>query len=123
MSIYYPAFGACTVLALAGQAVGADPDVRYYGPDPRITTGFAMSSAPALTTDLHQAYDSISIPIFHMTGTRDEDPAIRLGSASRWDSHAIIGATSASGRRVAYDHTRHAPAYPLTFDGGDHRVF
>lgn len=111
-------FGAYTVLAVAGQAVGPDRARRYYGPDPRIKAAIAMSSDPALSANLDEAYDRIAIPIFHLTGTRDQ-----IGNGHTEPDDAIIGHATPADRRVAFDHTRHASAYLLTFQDGDHRVF
>lgn len=111
-------FGAYSVLALAGQAIGPDDSVAYYGPDPRFLAGLAMSSDAALTTNLDDAYDRIWMPIFHLTGTKDQ-----LGNGHLAGDGAIIGNTTAAERRVAYDHTRHAPAWLLILQGGDHRLF
>lgn len=111
-------FGAYTVMAIAGQAVGKDGSLNYYGPDPRIKAGLAMSSDPALTVNLDDAYRRITIPIFHMTGTKDQ-----IGDGHNGEKNALIGDTTAAQRRVAYDHTRHAQAYLLTLKDGDHRVF
>lgn len=111
-------FGAYTVMAIAGQAVGPDRSVRYYGPDPRIKAAVAMSGGIAQMANLDEAYDRITIPIFHLTGTRDQ-----LGNAAHGDDDAVIGDATAAQRRIAYDHTRHAPAFLLTFKDGDHRVF
>lgn len=111
-------FGAYTVMAIAGQAIGTENSLKYYGPDPRVKAGIAMSSDAALTEDLDKAYERIRIPIFHMTGTDDE-----LRTANRLEEDAIIGNTTAEERRSAFDHTHNAPAYLLIFNEGDHRLF
>jgi len=111
-------FGAYTVLALAGQAIRMTGQLRRFGPDPRIAAGIAMSSDPAPAGDLRRAYDPIRIPVFHMTGTRDQ-----VGDGRISDEDAVVGNATAAERRLAYDHTRLAPAYLLTFAEGDHRVF
>ncbi len=111
-------FGAYTVLAVSGQAVGSGRSTRYYGPDPRIKAGIAMSSDAARTANLNEAYRRITIPIFHMTGTRDQ-----VGAGAHVDQAALIGHATPADRRVAYDHTTRATAYLLTFNDGDHMVF
>lgn len=111
-------FGAYTVLALAGQAIRMGGGLRRFGPDPRVAAGIAMSSDPAPAEDLRHAYDAIRIPVFHMTGTRDQVGDGRIGHED-----AVVGNTTAAERRLAYDHTRLAPAWLLTFADGDHRVF
>lgn len=112
-------FGAFTVLAVAGQRIGPEGLALHYGPDPRVKAALAMSSQAPASKDLDEVYDGIRIPIFHMTGTKDQ-----LGPMD--PKHANpegLGATSAAQRRVAYDHTRRAPAWLLTFQDGDHMVF
>jgi dienelactone hydrolase len=112
-------FGAYTVMAVVGQAVGPAANPRYFGPDPRVVAAIAMSSQPAAVDNLAHAYDKITVPIFHLTGTHDES----LGGHGASADDGGMGHTSAAGRRVAYDHTTHAPAYLLIFQGGDHMVF
>lgn len=111
-------FGAYTVMATVGQAVGPAANARYFGPDRRVVAAIAMSSQPAAPDNLAHAYDKITVPVFHMTGTKDEAPG---GRGSTDDGS--IGHTSPAGRRVAFDHTTNAVAYLLTFEGGDHMVF
>lgn len=111
-------FGAYTVMAVAGQGIGPNRSLHYYGPDPRIVAGLAMSSSLAQTANLDDAYSRVTIPIFHMTGTKDQ-----VGRGQNLPLDAIVGNTTPEQRRVAYDHTQHAPAYLLIFQDGDHRVF
>jgi predicted dienelactone hydrolase len=110
-------FGAYTVLSIAGQAVGRGDAITYYGPDKRIKAGIAMSSDPAPVENIDTAYNKITIPIFHMTGTKDE---LKTGSLK---DDALIGKTKAEERRLAFDYTHNAPAYLLIFKEGDHRLF
>ena len=112
-------FGAYTVLAVAGQAIGPDRALVYFGPDPRIKAAIAMSSQRAHTANPDDAYARIKIPIFHMTGTKDQSPIGERGN----ESEAIVGSATVADRRMAYDHTKNAPAYLLTFKDGDHMVF
>ena len=82
-------FGAYTVLAVAGQAIGPDRSLVYYGPDRRIKAAIAMSSQTAHTSNLDDAYSRIRIPIFHMTGTKDQAPFGERGG----DGSEIVGDT------------------------------
>jgi dienelactone hydrolase len=108
-------YGAFTTMAIAGQAfVGPDGRSRDLA-DPRVKAAIAMSSqAPRDPDTYDESYAGISIPIFHMTGTKDTSP---VGLSK-----------SPADRRVAYDHTP-GPAdggpdtYLLTFTGGDHMIF
>jgi dienelactone hydrolase len=112
-------FGAFTVMAVAGQRIGPEGLDLHFGPDPRVKAAIAMSSQAPASKDLDAVYATIRLPIFHMTGTRDQ-----LGPMD--PKHANpegLGATDAAQRRVAYDHTLKAPALLLTFEDGDHMVF
>ena len=53
-------------------------------------------------------YAGVKVPLFVMTGTKDDSP---------------IGETQAADRRVPFDHVKNIPAYLLTLTGGDHMVF
>jgi len=108
-------FGAFTTLAIAGQVfVGRDGQPRSLA-DGRVKAAIAMSSqAPGDPETYDESYAQITIPIFHMTGTKDTSP---IGLSK-----------SPTDRRIAYDHTP-GPAdggpdtYLLTFTGGDHMIF
>ena len=109
-------FGAFTIMAVAGAhwpVLGDDP--RYL--DRRVKAAIAMST-PA-TQDNDAAFDEVTIPIFHMTGTKDESPQGR----SDGNAETIVGNTKAVERLRPFLHTKHAPAYLLVFEGGDHMVF
>jgi predicted dienelactone hydrolase len=102
-------FGAFTTMAVAGQ-VFITPQGRELGlPDPRIKAAIAMSSpAPKNRDELDKAFAKIRIPVFHMTGTKDDSP---------------IGDTTAKERRLPYDHSKGSDQYLVTFEGGDHMIF
>ena len=111
-------FGAFTTMAVAGTrlpVLGGDPKYR----DPRIKAAIAMSTPAASGDQTSAPFDDVRIPVFHMTGTKDELPSARQGGAATGD----LGMTNASARRRPFDRTQHATAYLLTFDGGDHMVF
>jgi predicted dienelactone hydrolase len=107
-------FGAHTAIAIAGQGPGsattvpgkALPTMR----DQRVTAAIAMSpNVPVMRNRLDEVMAGVTIPVFYMTGTKDDSP---------------IGDTPAADRRIPFDHTKHSPAaYLLTFEGGDHMVF
>ena len=111
-------FGAFTTMAVAGvrlPVLGGDSQYR----DPRIKAAIAMSTPAASGDQTSAPFDAVRIPVFHMTGTKDESPGARQGGAATGD----LGQTPASARRRPFDRTRHATAYLLTFSGGDHMVF
>jgi hypothetical protein len=63
---------------------------------------------PAPQAMWDKVYGTIKIPLFVMTGTKDDSP---------------IGDTTAVVRRVPFDHVKDIAAYLITFDGGDHMLF
>lgn len=106
-------FGAQTTLMLAGQKLGGvGPLLSRLNSgfsDDRMKAAIPMSApVPANKNSLDQAFASIKIPIFYMTGTLDDSP---------------IGETTAGQRRMLYDHTRSPATYLLTLAGGDHMTF
>jgi hypothetical protein len=110
-------FGAFTIMAVAGAripALGAEP--RFV--DQRVKAGIAMSTPAHRHSDTDAAFDAVKIPVFHMTGTKDES-----ARESHGGEQAIVGDTTAAQRQLPYRHTKHAPAYLLVFTGGDHMVF
>jgi predicted dienelactone hydrolase len=101
-------FGAHTTMVLAGAAFGSGPPPVH---DPRIKAAVAMST-PIIDRSLaFTSFAGVTIPVFHMTGTKD---VVRLLQGP---------GAQPSDRRIPFDHTDHATAYLLTFEGGDHMVF
>lgn len=101
-------FGAFTTMAIAGQSFLGGRDTAPFR-DLRVKAGLAMSTPIAgVGADRDALYTPIRIPIFHMTGTKDDSP---------------IGETKAEQRRLPFDHTKHAPAYLVTFADGGHLIF
>ncbi len=102
-------FGAYTTLAVSGEVFVTPQGRELSLPDPRIKAAIAMSSpVPKDHAILDKAFGSIRIPVFHMTGTKDDSP---------------IGDTKAADRRLPFDHSSGSEQYLLTFEGGDHMVF
>jgi predicted dienelactone hydrolase len=100
-------YGAHTTQAVAGQGIGARSN-RVA--DERVSAAIAMSpNVPAARGDLDGAFSGVKIPIFYMTGTKDDSP---------------LGDTKAGERRIPFEHTKHSSAaYFLNFTGGDHMIF
>ena len=65
--------------------------------------------APAIKRNLEAAYGSISIPVMHLTGTKD--------------FVEILPQTKAEDRRIPYDHMSNAEAYLIIYNDGDHMIF
>jgi dienelactone hydrolase len=110
-------FGAFTTMAVAGAripALGTEP--RFL--DPRVKAAVAMSTPANKNSDTDAAFASVKMPVFHMTGTKDELPGEARGGGD-----AIVGDTKAAQRLLPYRHTQNAPACLLVFTGGDHMVF
>ncbi len=111
-------YGAFTTMAVTGARIpilGDHPRCL----DPRIKAAIAMSTPATPGNEADAAFDAVRIPIFHMTGTEDGSPGKFLSATV----DAVVGNTPPEARRRPFDHTRNAPAYLLTFTGGDHMVF
>lgn len=103
-------FGGYTTLAVAGQTfllpLGGSRTMR----DPRVKAAIQMSApAPAVRRNLDACYDSINIPVMHMTGTKD--------------FLEILPQTTAADRRIPFDHMNHAETCLVIFNDGDHMIF
>ncbi len=97
-------FGSHTTVTVVGQELGF-LGTRHR--DPRIKAAIAMSSpVPARITE--RSYRGIQVPIYHLTGTKDDSP---------------IGNTPPEQRRIPFDRIQGNDQYLLTLNGGDHMVF
>jgi predicted dienelactone hydrolase len=96
-------FGGFTSMAIAGQDFGS----TRMG-DPRVKAVIEMSAPVARPFQREYAYARITVPVFHMTGTRDDSP---------------IGETKASERRIPFDLMSAAETCLLVLKDGDHMVF
>jgi hypothetical protein len=67
-----------------------------------------MSASVARPAIRDRAYDKITTPVFHMTGTLDDSP---------------IGDTKAGERRIPFDKMNSAETYLVIFKDGDHMIF
>jgi predicted dienelactone hydrolase len=102
-------FGGFTSLAVAGQLFIMPNGKETVFRDARVKAVIEMSAPKSFNDEqLDRVYGQITIPTFHMTGTRDDSP---------------VGETLASERRLSFDHMIHAEEYLLIFQGGDHMVF
>ncbi|HVT83200.1 MAG TPA: hypothetical protein VHM90_21355, partial [Phycisphaerae bacterium] len=99
-------FGAETTLLAAGQSEKILIKIRLA--EPRISAAIAMSPQPAVFLDQKTAFASIRIPVFHMTGTADDVPALGIKAAER---------------RIPFDNTTNAPACFVNFTGASHASF
>jgi predicted dienelactone hydrolase len=98
-------FGAQTVLALAGQVLPG----RIAFAEPRVKAVVAMSApVPLGQVPLSLAYDGVSLPCLHITGTAD---------------NSIVATTTAPQRRLPFDHIFGADQYLITFYGADHMTY
>jgi predicted dienelactone hydrolase len=102
-------YGARSALVAAGQRVGK----KYVSlRDARIRAGIAIStSAPGGNLDLGRTFGDISIPLLHITGTKDR-------GAFSWRSQITPASRLEPYRRIG------APIqYLLVLEGADHYVF
>jgi predicted dienelactone hydrolase len=98
-------FGAWTTLAVVGQKTVTG---RTFT-DARIKSAIAMSApVPGGAQKSAGLFASITLPVFHMTGTRDDSP---------------IGETVAADRRIPYDQSTTPGTCLLILNGADHMVF
>jgi predicted dienelactone hydrolase len=99
-------FGAHTTLLASGLKTPVIDSLA----DKRIKCAVAMSAPPPASPNYEALFGSIKIPIYHLTGTKDESPIDRPGS-------------TAKDRRVPFDNIRGADSYLTIFKDGDHMVF
>ena len=98
-------FGAWTTLAVVGEKTGADHSLA----DSRIKAAIAMSApVPGGAEKAKGQFAGIAVPVFHMTGTRDNSP---------------IGETKAPDRRIPYDQSTAPGTCLLILEGADHMTF
>lgn len=98
-------FGAQTVLALAGQVLPG----RITFTEPRLRAVVAMSApVPLGQVPLGVAYDGVSLPCMHITGTAD---------------NSIVATTTAPQRRVPFDRISGVDQYLITLNGADHLTY
>ena len=102
-------FGSFTTMAIAGEAFVSPAGRETSFADPRVKAAVAMSSSvPRDEARWNLAYANIRIPVFHMTGTKDDSP---------------MGETKAAQRRVPFDRSPGPDQYLVTFQDGDHMIF
>ncbi len=103
-------FGGYTTLALAGQTFILPLGATKQYVEPRIKAAIQMSApAPANRREMDKAYGSISIPVMHMTGTKD--------------FLEILPQTTAADRRIPFDHMSKSETCLVIFNEGDHMIF
>jgi len=102
-------FGGYTTLALAGETFITPLGTKRYD-EPRIRAAIQMSApAPVNRKELDRAFGAITIPVMHMTGTKD--------------FLEILPQTTAADRRIPFDHMGSSETCLVNFNGGDHFIF
>lgn len=102
-------FGGYTTLALAGETFILPLGARRYD-EPRIKAAIQMSApAPANRRELDRVFSTITIPVMHMTGTKD--------------FLEILPQTTAADRRIPFDHMSNSETCLVIFNNGDHFIF
>ena len=102
-------YGAVSTIVAAGQRMG--PGARLSFKEPRVKAGFLMSpNVPRSVKDLNAAYKDIGIPLFHATGTKDNQPF-----AGKDFDPAV--------RTKPYETLTIPDQYLVVFDGADHGAF
>lgn len=102
-------FGANTTQVMAGQKFGK-PEALQSLKEPRFKAGILYSPVPSFNTESprEEIYGSISLPLFHMTGTDDISPIEGFGYERRLEVSKYSG-----GPEQAL----------LILNGGDHMVY
>lgn len=109
-------FGALSTQVAAGQMFADEDEELTNLRDDRIKAGILYSPVPIADhlldkiKDLGETniYKGISIPLLHMTGTKDDAP---------------IGGASYDHRLKVFDNTGHNKKYLLVKEGADHMVY
>lgn len=104
-------FGALTTQVMAGQHFPDINDTPQIWREERFKAGIAYSPVPVTYLDdslYPKIYNSIDMPLLHMTGTDDSSPL----KGFDYDHRLII-----------YEHTGHPEKYLLIKDDGDHMVY
>lgn len=99
-------YGSITTLALAGQSFLGG---RMSFADQRIKAAIAYSPSKPRRGNSAEAFASIRVPTFHMTGTEDKNP---------FDPNE-----PATTRQEPYRAIATADKFLIVFEGGDHMVF
>jgi predicted dienelactone hydrolase len=103
-------FGGYTTMALAGETFILPLGMTKRYDEPRIKAAIQMSApAPAIRREVDKAFGSITIPVMHMTGTRD--------------FLEILPQTTAADRRIPFDHMSNSETCLVIFNDGDHFIF
>jgi len=92
-------------MALAGQAIAGG---RISFADPRLKAAIAYSPSKPQRAGT-EAFTSVHVPTFHMTGTDDKNP--------------LDASDPPSSRQFPYRSIANADKFLLVFNGGDHMVF
>ncbi len=102
-------FGGYTTLALAGETFILPLGAKRYD-EPRIKAAIQMSApAPIIRSEMDKAFGSITIPVMHMTGTKD--------------FLEILPQTTAADRRIPFDYMTNSETCLVIFNDGDHFIF
>lgn len=107
MGIAGHSFGAITTQIIAGQMVSGFGQGLAL---PNLLGAFALSPSPprAGYGDAETAFTDMLLPIFHLTGTKDDAPN---------------GDFDAPARRIPFDRTNNVDQYLLILEGANHFTF
>jgi predicted dienelactone hydrolase len=103
-------FGSVTTLAVAGEIFVTPTGREISNPEPRIKVAIPISpNGPKNRSNMARAFGSITIPTFHITGTKDESP--------------IDPTVKPADRQLPFEYAVKSDRYLLVLDGADHMVF
>jgi dienelactone hydrolase len=106
-------FGALTAQVMAGQMFPGLDDQLTQIKEERFKAGILFSPVPIghlieSDQDQYQAYRSIDLPLFHMTGTEDASPLKEFDYSYRFS---------------IFDHSSSPSKYLKILNGGDHMIY
>lgn len=88
-------FGASTTQIMAGQSFGKPGQLQQLA-EPRFKAGILYSPVPSANTESPRdaIYGTISLPLFHMTGTADTSPIEKFGYERRLEVSQYSGSAA-----------------------------
>jgi predicted dienelactone hydrolase len=103
-------YGARSTMIAAGELLGGRIDQYTV---PQIKAGLVLSpnTPEKVNGNLKDYYANIRIPLFHMTGTKDDYPLDRTGNFDP------------AQRQLPYQHISSSPQYLLVLNGATHATF
>lgn len=103
-------YGARSTMIAAGELLGGRSS-KYAVPEIKAGLVLSPNTPEKINGDLKEYYSNIRIPLFHMTGTKDDYPLDRTGN---FDPKQ---------RQLPYENINSSPQYLLVLNGATHATF